>query len=79
MASSVPVLAYDISSASEIITHQKNGILVPFNDENKFAEEIIELIQNPQNKIRLGKNGKEFASDFDINKTAEKVIAILSA
>lgn len=79
LAASVPVIAYDISSSSEIITHGKTGILVPFGDETKFAEEIIELLKNPEKRISMGKNGKVFASNFDINKTAEKVIEVLSA
>jgi glycosyltransferase involved in cell wall biosynthesis len=78
MAAITPVIAYDISSASEIISHQRTGILVPFNDENKFADEIIDFIENPENRQTIAKNGKEFAEKFDIEKAVEKVIEILS-
>jgi len=46
MASCKPVLATNNNGFSEIITHKKNGHLVPINNPEKLAEAILLLMNN---------------------------------
>lgn len=46
MASGLPVLAFDTSAMSEIVTPH-TGYLLPLNDIRAMAEVVVELAQNP--------------------------------
>ncbi len=42
-----PSISYDIDyGPSEMIKHDENGYLIPFNDENYFAQKIISLLND---------------------------------
>lgn len=44
----LPCVAFDINSNSEIIKQGKTGILIPPYDEQRMADEILNLIQSPE-------------------------------
>ncbi len=56
------------SGPAEIITDNKNGLLVPVGDEKRLAEAIIKVLKNKKLKSKLEKNAKIRASDFDSKK-----------
>lgn len=43
----IPVVAYNVGGIPEIIT-ERTGSLIPKGDEEKFAQSIIEVLNNPQ-------------------------------
>jgi glycosyltransferase involved in cell wall biosynthesis len=65
----VPVVATNVDGLNEIIEDNKTGYLIESNDDEKMAEKIIYLIQNPSQADTMGKNGRKRIMDlFDIKK-----------
>lgn len=52
----VPVIASNVGGIPEIIIHNETGKLFPYNDIDTLAKEILLLIENSQERERLGKN-----------------------
>lgn len=67
MSMGIPVIATDCPHGPrEILQNGTSGILVPINDDNHFAREIIELIENPEKREHLSKSGLIRANDFSL-------------
>jgi glycosyltransferase involved in cell wall biosynthesis len=54
-----PVLASNIPPMSDIIQHEKTGLVIDTHDEKKWAEKIIQLIKNPNISDEMGKAGNK--------------------
>lgn len=58
MAAGVSVIGTNAGGVGEIITHEKDGLLVPPNDEIALKESIAALIDNDDLRENLSKNGR---------------------
>lgn len=57
----------------------KGVVKVPFDDVQKFANAVIELLRNKELREKLGKEGREFVKDLSWDKAAEiELKAIIS-
>lgn len=65
MASGTPVVASDISGYRNVITAEKDGLLVPPKDSQALAEAIIRLARDDELKSTLASAGREKALTFD--------------
>ena len=54
-----PVITSDITPMSDIIQHEKTGLVIDTHDEKKWAEKIIQLIKNPNISDEMGKAGNK--------------------
>ncbi len=54
----VPVVSTDVGGVRDVLEHGKAGFLVPKNDLNKYVESLIELIQNPELRRKMGMYGQ---------------------
>lgn len=69
MACGTPVISTDCPSGpGEIITHSRNGILVPPADEEALAEAILALLRNKALRKTLSEEARKRAEDFRIEK-----------
>jgi glycosyltransferase involved in cell wall biosynthesis len=69
MACGVPVISTDCPSGPrEIITNDKNGILVPPADEKALAEAMLNLLINKNLRKHFSIEGKKKAEDFRIDR-----------
>tara|TARA_B100000315_G_scaffold69738_1_gene63538 strand:- start:2011 stop:3150 length:1140 start_codon:yes stop_codon:yes gene_type:complete len=69
-----PVVASDIDGIREIITHNKDGILVPPENPDKLALEIEKLITHKPSRESLGNNAsRTVLQNFDIAKNVKKI------
>lgn len=59
MACGVPVLVSGLSSLSEWVTHEKEGLLVPTGDIQAIGQSIIRLLLNENLRRHLGQNACE--------------------
>jgi glycosyltransferase involved in cell wall biosynthesis len=48
-----------VAGTNELVLHEKTGILVPFNDQDKFNEAILRLINDAALRLRLGISGHQ--------------------
>jgi len=59
MAMGLPVVATNVVGNSEAVVDNVNGYLVPAKNPSALAEAIAGLIQNPENRMRMGEAGKK--------------------
>jgi glycosyltransferase involved in cell wall biosynthesis len=65
MACGLPCVSFDCPSGpSDIITDGDDGFLVPNTNIEALADKIIFLIENREERIRMGKNAKENAKKY---------------
>lgn len=65
MAAGVPVLATNCRyGPSEIISHRKNGWLVPPEDPEALAKGIAELLAHPERRAEFARAGRSRSEDF---------------
>lgn len=67
MAASKPVVAYNITSP-EIVRDNQTGFLAEYQDLDMFSEKIGILIKDPDERSRLGTNGRKVVEEcFQLN------------
>lgn len=72
MASSVPVVASDLSGIPELITDRESGWLVPPRDASALADALSMLFHDPQLRQHLGQSGRrKVQTEFDLEKNAQ--------
>jgi len=72
MAAGIPVVAGDIPSTRDMVTHNETGLLVQIGDRAGFAREAHRLLEDGNLARRLGLAGRErVRQEF----TAEKMVA----
>ena len=77
MACGKPVISTNIGGPKEIITPE-TGILIEPNRPDFLAEEVIRLIDDPEQRNLLGKNARKRAEEiFDIKTTTQQMESIL--
>ena len=68
-AASRAVVTTDVPGCRDAIIPNKTGLLVPVKDPQKLADALQWLIENPKERIAMGKAGRKFAEkEFPIEK-----------
>lgn len=75
-AAGLPVIGTTAGGIPEIISHRRNGLLVPPQDHEKLGEAILELIINESLRSELSRNALDDLIQFDINKTIKKYLEL---
>jgi len=75
LKSHLPVICFDVGGLSEVVHHNKNGMVVPNKDYCVLRESIIELLNG---NITLDTFYDEQMSEYDWDKTAIKFKALIS-
>lgn len=75
MAHSLPIVAYDISSNTELIVHDYTGILVPPGDIVTFTNAVQLLAENDDLRIKMGANGlQRVQTNFEFNAQLKQLL-----
>jgi len=61
MAAGKPIVATALNEAAEVIQDGRNGLLVDAGDVNRFAEAILTLLNDPEERQRLGRSARKQA------------------
>jgi glycosyltransferase involved in cell wall biosynthesis len=59
----LPVAAYDVEGASEVVRSGETGFLVPMGDKRALADRIVEILSKPDRGRAMGTQGREFVGD----------------
>jgi glycosyltransferase involved in cell wall biosynthesis len=59
MGYGLPVIATGVQGVDEIIRDGENGILIPLDDPKAVSKAILRLLDNPEERRRLGKAARE--------------------
>ena len=83
MAAGLPVVATDVGGAREAIAEGETGYTVASGDDEKMADRIIELLDEPKRACAMGERGKliaaeKFSCDRHLQNTLELYDELLS-
>ncbi len=73
MASGVPIVASDIAGYHDVVTSEREGLLVPPKNPRQLAEAIIRLAQNPLLRQQLGAAGRAKALTYAWPKIVDQI------
>ena len=74
MARGLPVIASNVAGLWEIISHERNGMLVDVGDERALAQAIRELMLDTDKRKRMGETGRTTVEErFMIEESVRKV------
>ena len=67
MSAGCAIVASDTQPLREAVVHNQTGKLVNFFDPAALAQSVCELLNNPEERIRLGANARAFAqANYDL-------------
>ncbi|UCG47330.1 MAG: glycosyltransferase family 4 protein [Phycisphaerales bacterium] len=72
MFSGLPVIAGNVGGIGELVEHRRNGFLISPNDVDELTEAMIEIIKNPSDRVRMGRESREMAVAY---YTVDRMIA----
>ncbi|MFC0336989.1 Glycosyltransferase involved in cell wall bisynthesis [Kushneria avicenniae] len=75
MAAGLPVVALDATGVREVLSHERNGLLLPEQDEQAFARALGSL-SDPQRCQSLREGAMATAAGFDTCKCADQCLAV---
>ena len=62
----LPVVAYDVEGASEVVRSGETGYLVPVGDQRALADRVLEVLALPDRGRSMGEKGRALVADrFD--------------
>lgn len=67
----LPVVCSDVGYCSDIIMHQKTGLLFPSNNAKSFTEQLEKLIASEQERIKYS---QELLNHVETNFSSQKVV-----
>jgi len=71
MAAGLAVVATRVGGLPEIVRHEETGLLVPAQDPPALADAMKRLARDPDERARLGEQGRARAREFSADRTAE--------
>ena len=77
-ACETPCVAYNVPGVRDAIIHRKTGLLVPHRDTKTAATTLTEILRNDQLRKSLAQAARQYANQFNWDKSAEKLENILS-
>jgi sugar transferase (PEP-CTERM/EpsH1 system associated) len=77
MASGLPVVATAVGGNTELIEDNTTGRLVPLSDPDSLARVLVELLENPAERAKLGSSARQFVcNNFDWNRTVRQYLGV---
>ncbi|MFA5778935.1 MAG: glycosyltransferase [Elusimicrobiota bacterium] len=73
MSYGVPVIASDVGGVSEVVEHQKTGLLIKSKSPESFADAILSISQDHYCYHHFSENSKTKSSDFKIDKMIDSI------
>ena len=75
LATGRPVITTDVPGCREVVTHGKNGLLVPAKDAGSLAEAMKELVEDPDRRAEFATAGLALARDlYDVRKVNNDIL-----
>jgi phosphatidyl-myo-inositol alpha-mannosyltransferase len=74
MAAGRPIVSTDIQGYREVITHGREGLLVPPKDHQALTDALVRLMADPALRDRMGAAGRETVPRYDWERVAGEVL-----
>ncbi|MDA0989299.1 MAG: glycosyltransferase family 4 protein [Verrucomicrobia bacterium] len=79
MAWGRPIVAFDCDGIRDMIVSGQNGWLVATGDAGAFADAICRLLENPDERHRLGEAGREAARQYVPARIMPQIMGVIDA
>ncbi|HKQ46998.1 MAG TPA: glycosyltransferase [Phycisphaerae bacterium] len=77
MAVGIPVVTTGYAGADELVSDGHEGYITPMGDAEAMAQQIIELLEDPAHRRRLGENGRRtVAARFEMPTMANNLYGV---
>jgi glycosyltransferase involved in cell wall biosynthesis len=77
MAAALPVVVSDIGNWATLVDEEDCGLTVDPEDPQAIADRMVELLENPDERARLGKNGHAAAlREYNWERQRERLLAL---
>ena len=73
MAAGKPIVATNIEGYSSVMTHGREGLMVPPNDEEGLEEALETLLEDPALREEMGNRGRLTAVQYDWEQVAARI------
>ncbi len=75
MYAQIPPVVFNYGGMNSLVKHQETGLLV--NSESEYTQAIEFLYDNPELRLKLGKQAQEYAQEhFQPHKTAQTMVDV---
>ena len=72
MSSSLPILAVNGTLPDDVLKNGENGFFV--SNSKELSQTIIQLLENDELRLKMGKKSRQMVTKFDWQKVAESII-----
>jgi len=70
-----PVLVSDVKPLSDIVEHEKTGLVISPNNENLWAKSLESVIQDPVNFSKMGEEGLDMIKkNYSLEIMLQKIL-----
>ncbi|MDX1521945.1 MAG: glycosyltransferase family 4 protein [Anaerolineae bacterium] len=76
MAAGLPIVASDIPGYRSVISHGRQGYLVPPNQPQALSRALAALIQAPHQRASMGACGRATAEQYRWDKIVDRIISV---
>lgn len=77
-AMGLPVVSTNVDGLGEVVKNNINGLVVFPRDSQSLADNILELLNNPDKAKRLAENGHKESATYDIRRCVREIESIYS-
>ena len=77
MASGLPVVAFRMAAAAELIRHGHNGMLADIGSNASFVRAVLDLVSRPGARRRIGAMAVENIAAFDWERIHDRLAMVL--
>ena len=70
----LPVVATDVKGNRDLVRSEQTGLLFPFGDDNKCAQQIMRLIEEPELAGRLAKAGQDAMRPYSLETVLPQIL-----
>lgn len=78
MCLGLPCVSTKVSGATDLIEDHENGLLTELNDQEAFTNAIIELIENPDLRVKFAKNAINLNDSLEVSKIMNQWIEFIN-
>ena len=80
MALSVPVIGSDADAIAEVLGDGDFGVIVPRNDAQSLAEEMTQLLSDPERRRELARRGRErYLEQYELDRVVDAMSEMYAA
>lgn len=80
MSAGLPVVSYGFRCGPrDIITHGRDGLIVPDGDEQAFADALVSLMKDDAARKQMGRNAREISARYSESVVMEKWMKLFNS